>query len=276
MCTDRDIRGFTLSDIVNLKQSNCVMRITQIFSEVKWLFTFVVPISLYTIDIFGSQLVHSMALCALSISSLVPSLCNVHSCHSEIASKCSFLTNFSMLLFFFARLARPRECSSVFPYEMYCHEVPGCKLDEPVQLNCTAFHSASCTGPRTFFLENVPCRYCYQVADDQISCDPQTDCLPSMATFTTRCRSHAACMGPSIFEKRAQCKRTERSLKSAILLSIFLGTFGADRFYLGYYVSASFKLITFGGLGIAYFIDIILIATGYLKPSGGALYAERV
>ena len=88
LCTDRDIRGFTLSDIVNLKQSNCVMRITQIFSEVKWLFTFVVPISLYTIDIFGSQLVHSMALCALSISSLVPSLCNVHSCHSEIASKC--------------------------------------------------------------------------------------------------------------------------------------------------------------------------------------------
>lgn len=181
-----------------------------------------------------------------------------------------------MLLALVAGFAGSRECSSIFPYEMYCHEVPGCQLDELVTLNCTAFHSASCTGARTFFLENVPCRYCYQVPATEISCEQQIDCQPSLATFTTRCRSHTPCMGPSIFEKRGQCMRTSKSLKTAILLSIFLGGLGADRFYLGHYVTAAFKLVTIGGFGIAYLVDIILIAAGYLQASNGALYTERI
>ena len=83
-------------------------------------------------------------------------------------------------------------------------------------------------------------------------------------------------MGPSIFEKRGQCMHTSKSLKTAILLSIFLGGLGADRFYLGHYVTAAFKLVTIGGFGIAYLVDIILIAAGYLQASNGALYTERI
>lgn len=55
----------------------------------------------------------------------------------------------------------------------------------------------------------------------------------------------------------------------AILLSIFLGGLGIDRFYLGHIKSAVLKLLTGGGFGIWYLIDIILVVTGRLKPSDG-------
>ena len=47
----------------------------------------------------------------------------------------------------------------------------------------------------------------------------------------------------------------------ALLLSIFLGGLGIDRFYMGYVGTGILKLITLGGLGIWALIDIILIAT---------------
>ena len=58
----------------------------------------------------------------------------------------------------------------------------------------------------------------------------------------------------------------------ALILSIFLGELGIDRFYLGYIGLGILKLITCGGFGIWYIIDIILIATGKLKPKDGSEY----
>ena len=54
-----------------------------------------------------------------------------------------------------------------------------------------------------------------------------------------------------------------------LLLSIFLGSLGIDRFYLGKVGTGILKLITFGGLGLWWLIDIIFIVMGRMRDSSG-------
>ncbi len=61
----------------------------------------------------------------------------------------------------------------------------------------------------------------------------------------------------------------------ALILSIFLGGLGIDRFYLGYTGIGILKLLTGGVFGILYLIDLVRIATGDLKPKGGS-YSETL
>lgn len=55
----------------------------------------------------------------------------------------------------------------------------------------------------------------------------------------------------------------------ALLLSIFLGSLGVDRFYLGHIGLGLLKLLTCGGCGVWHIIDVILIAVGSLKDEHG-------
>ena len=62
---------------------------------------------------------------------------------------------------------------------------------------------------------------------------------------------------------------SEKEWLVALLLSLVLGYLGVDRFYLGHVGLGILKLITLGGLGIWYVVDLILIATGGLRDSNG-------
>lgn len=48
-----------------------------------------------------------------------------------------------------------------------------------------------------------------------------------------------------------------------LILSILFGSFGVDRFMMGHIGLGILKLVTFGGCGVWWLIDLILIATKY-------------
>ncbi|MES2124587.1 MAG: TM2 domain-containing protein [Gemmatimonadota bacterium] len=58
------------------------------------------------------------------------------------------------------------------------------------------------------------------------------------------------------------------------LLAIFLGVFGAHRFYVGRTRSAVLQACTLGGLGLWYVYDNVLIAAGSFRDAEGMLVAD--
>jgi TM2 domain-containing membrane protein YozV len=69
---------------------------------------------------------------------------------------------------------------------------------------------------------------------------------------------------------------TERkSFLTTWLLSLLLGLFGVDRFYLGKVGTGLLKLFTLGGVGIWYLIDLILILTGSMRDKAGNALANH-
>ena len=56
---------------------------------------------------------------------------------------------------------------------------------------------------------------------------------------------------------------------SIFLYSVFLGLLGVDRFCLGYTCLGIAKLLTLGGVGVWWVVDVILLLTGTLNPADG-------
>lgn len=62
---------------------------------------------------------------------------------------------------------------------------------------------------------------------------------------------------------------SNKSFLTTWLLSLFVGIFGVDRFYLGKIGTGVLKLVTFGGFGIWALIDLILILANKMKDKQG-------
>ena len=64
-------------------------------------------------------------------------------------------------------------------------------------------------------------------------------------------------------------QKSDKDFVVLVLLSVLVGPLGFDRFYLGKYVTGILKLITLGGLGLWWLIDLFLIVTGKMTDSEG-------
>lgn len=61
----------------------------------------------------------------------------------------------------------------------------------------------------------------------------------------------------------------------ALVLSLFAGSFGVDRFYLGYVGWGILKLVTLGACGVWWLIDLVLIAMNKLPDAQGNPLRQR-
>lgn len=76
-------------------------------------------------------------------------------------------------------------------------------------------------------------------------------------------------------QKKASKESSGDSQLIALLLCWFMGGLGIHRFYLGYTTEGILQLLTAGGCGIWWLIDLIRIITGDLGPKDGE-YTETL
>lgn len=120
------------------------------------------------------------------------------------------------------------------------------------------------------------CRYCFLSDHWEHDCLQKTNCnsIQVHVTYKTNCstKPEVLCLGNRQFSKNVRCNWTRGSKYfTALILSITLGGFGVDRFYLGNWQEGIGKLFSFGGLGVWVIVDAILISVGFLGTSDGSL-----
>ncbi|XP_057320003.1 TM2 domain-containing protein almondex isoform X1 [Microplitis mediator] len=170
-----------------------------------------------------------------------------------------------------------KSCSEMGGDCLNCDLDPHCDYGSMYTINCTVPDSVDCVGERSFTKQYM-CRYCYQTDHWEHKCHLKNSCN-SVASppqyYRTNCtvNSDIICLGRRKFMKNLRCNWTGGyKWSTALILSITLGGFGADRFYLGHWQEGIGKLFSFGGLGVWTLIDVMLISMRYLGPADGSLY----
>ncbi|CDA16367.1 MAG: TM2 domain-containing protein [Clostridia bacterium] len=69
--------------------------------------------------------------------------------------------------------------------------------------------------------------------------------------------------------------KSEKNWLTTLLLSIFLGSLGVHRFYAGKIGTGILMLLTLGGCGIWYWIDLIMIIMGKFTDKDGNMIVNE-
>lgn len=93
-----------------------------------------------------------------------------------------------------------------------------------------------------------------------IYCSSCGDQMASNAVSCPRCGA---------FNPYVRASISDKDWLAALLLCLFLGTFGVHRFYVGKVFTGLLQIFTLGGLGIWAMIDLILIIAGVFKDDQG-------
>jgi len=106
--------------------------------------------------------------------------------------------------------------------------VQGCGDDGRGTVQCRALEGVACFGPRVFLAQDTTGRWC---------------------------------------EAERRARLGTKRFSTAFAASLAAGWLGADRIYLGYVGIGILKLLTLGGVGVWWLIDLFLLSTGTLGPA---------
>ncbi|ESO94576.1 hypothetical protein LOTGIDRAFT_215567 [Lottia gigantea] len=174
------------------------------------------------------------------------------------------------------------QCSQLGGDCIQCSFNTSCFYGSVQEAECSPKPQVNCTGNQVF-RRQFECRFCYQLPEVKYQCNHSTTCMisnsknyyPPRSTYISLCTAQqdVLCLGRRRFYKERECNWTSGyKWSTAFILSITVGGFGVDRFYLGLWREAIGKLFSFGGLGVWTLVDVILIGVGYVGPADGSLY----
>ena len=91
---------------------------------------------------------------------------------------------------------------------------------------------------------------------------PDLGCWTTNPTTNSTARSFTREGQPCI-------RHSDKSFLHVLLCSIFVGFLGVDRFVIGHVGIGVAKLLTLGGLGVWWIIDLLMLVAGVLHPDAG-------
>jgi predicted RNA-binding Zn-ribbon protein involved in translation (DUF1610 family) len=77
------------------------------------------------------------------------------------------------------------------------------------------------------------------------------------------------CPKCGVRQKKSSNSDASRNYNTLVWLSILLGEFGVDRFYVGKVGTGLLKLFTVGGCGIWWLVDVIMVCSGKFTDKDG-------
>jgi len=176
-----------------------------------------------------------------------------------------------------SKSAKNKLCKNLSAICSNCSYNSSCTYGGLTKGTCTIITGAHCEGDRSFEV-TAPCYHCYQLPTTNYTCNPRAFCQATasvqerlIVNCTVNPDQH--CLGQRTFNKSFACNWTSgKRWSTSLILSITLGGFGVDQFYLGDWKKGLGKLFTFGGLGVWTLVDIVLVSVGYITPADGSLY----